>query len=45
MPESLPGCIGYYGAPIAPNGPCETCEVRDICKKNSPAKKVIDNHL
>jgi len=28
--ESLPGCIGYYGAPSAPNN-CKTCECSELC--------------
>ena len=33
--ESLPGCIGYYGFPLPPNGPCETCKVKELCKRSS----------
>ena len=33
--ESLPGCVGYYGFPIVPNGPCSECPVREICKRSS----------
>jgi hypothetical protein len=29
--ESLPGCIGNYGHPIKPNGPCQTCRSADLC--------------
>jgi len=31
--DSLPGCIGYYGFPLAPNGPCEKCAQADFCRK------------
>ena len=31
MTESLPGCIGYFGAPIGPNN-CAICKVRKVCK-------------
>jgi len=30
--ETVPGCFGLYGAPIAPNGPCEACGFRKACK-------------
>jgi len=31
--DSLPGCIGYHGFPLAPNGPCEKCAQADLCKR------------
>jgi|YelNatPaOPRAMG01_1025707.scaffolds.fasta_scaffold38400_5 hypothetical protein len=30
--DSLPGCIGYFGKPIAPNN-CQTCGWANVCKK------------
>ena len=33
--ESLPGCLGLYEAPIAPNGPCSECPHRELCKRIS----------
>jgi len=30
--ESLPGCFGYFEAPIPPNGPCSECPHRKICR-------------
>jgi len=31
--DSLPGCIGSHGFPLAPNGPCEKCAQADLCKR------------
>ena len=31
--DSLPGCIGYYSFPLAPNGPCENCGQSDLYKR------------
>jgi hypothetical protein len=31
--DSLPGCLGLYGAPIVPNGPCKVCRLKDVCKR------------
>ena len=31
--DSLPGCIGYYSFPLAPNDPCESCVQSDLCKR------------
>ena len=31
--DSLPGCFGYYGFPLAPNDPCEKCAQADLCRK------------
>jgi|GEM_PF-1642879 len=33
MVNSLPSCFGYFGAPLAPNGPCEKCEYSEDCLK------------
>jgi len=30
--ESIPGCLGLFESPIPPNGPCETCPLRDVCR-------------
>ncbi|MEM0253242.1 MAG: hypothetical protein QXK78_01615 [Candidatus Bathyarchaeia archaeon] len=30
MAETLPGCIGYYGKPTAPNN-CKTCRHAELC--------------
>jgi hypothetical protein len=30
--SSLPGCIGYYGKPLAPNN-CQNCSWTDLCKR------------
>jgi hypothetical protein len=30
--STLPGCVGFYGAPLAPNGPCEKCSYARLCK-------------
>jgi len=30
--ESLPGCLGYFEAPLPPNGPCFRCPHREICR-------------
>jgi len=30
--NTLPGCVGYFGAPLAPNGPCEKCSYAPLCK-------------
>ena len=30
--ESLAGCLGYFEAPLPPNGPCSTCPQREICR-------------
>jgi hypothetical protein len=30
--DTLPGCIGYFGAPLAPNGPCQKCPHLRLCK-------------
>ena len=30
-PNSLPGCVGFHGKPIAPNGPCERCRYEELC--------------
>lgn len=32
LPDSLPGCFTYYGSPEWPNGPCETCRVKKLCR-------------
>lgn len=34
--DTLPGCITYYGHPMKPNGPCETCKCNFICEKCTP---------
>jgi len=31
--NSLPECIGYYGKPVPPNGPCEKCKSQELCRK------------
>jgi len=31
VPDSIPGCFGYHGFPIAPNGPCNDCPFDRIC--------------
>lgn len=31
--STLPGCIGYFGKPQPPNGPCKTCKHADICRR------------
>jgi len=31
--STLPGCIGYYGRPIHPNGPCSSCKYADLCQR------------
>jgi len=36
--DTLPGCIGYLGHPIGPNGPCEECGYAAVCKATIPAK-------
>jgi len=28
--DTLPGCIGYYGRPLAPNN-CKTCSCIELC--------------
>ena len=33
MADTLPGCFGYYGAPLAPNGPCEKCKFAKECRE------------
>ena len=35
MADTLPGCFGCYGVPIAPNGPCEKCRYAEDCKRYS----------
>jgi hypothetical protein len=30
--DTLASCIGYFGAPLAPNGPCENCNHAPLCK-------------
>jgi hypothetical protein len=30
--NSVPGCIGYFGKPIAPNN-CQNCGWTDVCKR------------
>ncbi|MEM1607077.1 MAG: hypothetical protein QXW55_02425 [Candidatus Bathyarchaeia archaeon] len=44
MVETIPGCLGYYGIPLPPNGPCEKCETRELCKYTAkhfvPKKKL-----
>jgi hypothetical protein len=30
--STLPGCFALYGAPLAPNGPCEKCTYARLCK-------------
>jgi hypothetical protein len=30
--STLPGCIGYFGFPITPNGPCERCGYAKLCR-------------
>ena len=30
---TLPGCIGSYGAPVPPNGPCSECSAAQLCKE------------
>jgi hypothetical protein len=32
MDSTLPGCLGYYGTPLPPNGPCEKCSYAQLCK-------------
>jgi len=27
-----PNCIGFYGTPITPNGPCEKCGYGELCR-------------
>ncbi|MEM0489192.1 MAG: hypothetical protein QW707_08365 [Candidatus Bathyarchaeia archaeon] len=34
MADSLPGCIGYYGNPMASNN-CKTCRQSELCIKLS----------
>ena len=31
--STLPGCVGYFGKPRGPNGPCETCQYRELCRR------------
>jgi len=44
--ESLPGCLGYFEAPLPPNGPCRSCPQRELCRKVSiefvPRKTVVE---
>ncbi|MEM3378096.1 MAG: hypothetical protein QW674_04015 [Candidatus Bathyarchaeia archaeon] len=32
--ETLPGCIGYYAAPLAPNN-CKACKVINLCSQSN----------
>jgi len=34
--DTIPGCMNYYGHPIKPNGPCETCKHNWMCEKCTP---------
>ena len=38
--STIPSCIGYYGAPIASSGPCESCSYADVCVKMIPKEKL-----
>jgi len=31
--NTLPSCIGYYGKPKRPSGPCQRCPIEEQCKK------------
>jgi len=31
--STLPSCIGYFGMPQPPNGPCEECKYAADCKR------------
>jgi hypothetical protein len=33
MNDSMPGCIGFFGFPIPPNGPCEVCRYKQLCNR------------
>jgi len=37
--DSLPGCIGYYGQPAAPNN-CQGCSYADMCEKVIAKKRL-----
>jgi len=39
MDSTLPGCIGYYGFPTAPNGPCAECPEKRLCRKTAEMKQ------
>ncbi|MHA1711324.1 MAG: hypothetical protein ACTSUS_04580 [Candidatus Freyarchaeota archaeon] len=39
MAETLPGCIGYCGSPLPPNGPCKRCKYAELCKRMVPSEK------
>lgn len=30
--STLPGCIGYFEAPLPPNGPCGSCKYQEVCR-------------
>lgn len=34
-PDTLPGCFGYFGKPVAPNV-CSLCPVKEACRKYVP---------
>jgi hypothetical protein len=33
--DTFPGCLGYYGAPIPPNGPCRDCAYSKACQRSA----------
>jgi hypothetical protein len=37
--NSVPGCIGYFGKPTAPNN-CQGCSYADMCKKVVAKKRL-----
>jgi hypothetical protein len=46
--DALPGCLGYYGAPVPPNGPCDICRYKRLCrhvKANFVPKVKLDQIL
>jgi len=46
-PDTLPGCFGYFGKPVAPNV-CSLCPVKEDCQKYVPKeslKLVLDKLL
>ena len=38
--NSVPGCVGFHGRPISPNGPCNTCPYEDLCKSVIAKKRL-----
>jgi hypothetical protein len=29
--DTFPCCLGYYGTPLPPNGPCQNCQYASVC--------------